>query len=339
MTNQLRTALVVLFALVLTACGGGAPPPTATPQPTPKPLIEFGVQLSWEHTIEFAGMYIAERDGLYAAAGLKPDLRPAFNAEGYIGDAIPEVLAGNATFGVASADSLMAARAEGQPVVAVASIYQRSPIALLSLASTNIVQPADLVGKTVTVSGASRIYLDAMLKNVQIDPATLNIVERTDFSTGELTSGTVDAIDAYITNEPSTLASQNIPYNLMLFADYGVDGYSNLIFVTEETLANQPQLVEDFVRATLRGYQLSVEDPEKSARLSVEYNSTLNYENEVVNMRVSIPLIDPADHEIGEMTPELWQISYTILQNAGTMPADFDVSPAYTLTILDKIYP
>jgi hypothetical protein len=32
-------------------------------------------------------------------------------------------------------------------------------------------------------------------------------------------------------------------------------------------------------------------------------------------------------------------LSYTILQNAGTMPADFDVSQVYNLSVLNKIYP
>lgn len=328
--------LSFLVLSLLTACSSApATPPTATPTP----LTPVTVQLSWEHTIEFSGFQIAERDGLYEQAGIKITLLPAINAEGVIVEAIPAVLAGEVDFGVASSDSILAARNAGQPVVAIASIYQRSPNALLSLGETGITRPEDLAGKTVTVSGASRIYLNAMLQNVGIDPTTVNIVDRTDFSTGELTSGTVDAIDAYITNEPSTLASQGIPYNLMVFADYGVDGYANVIFATQDTLTNKPELVEAFLRATFTGYDRAVNDPERAAALSVEYNPALNYDNELVNMRVSVPLLHPNGMQVGMMTPELWALGYTILRDAGTLPPDLDVTQAYDLSFLNRIYP
>lgn len=340
MPNKARLMSLVIgsltLLLVLTACGGT---PAPTPTPTSAPLTETSIQLSWEHTIEFTGFQLAEREGYYAEQGLQPRLLPAFNAEGVIVESIAAVVAGEVDFGIASGDSLMNARANGQPVVAVAAIYQRSPNALLSLASSNIERPEDLTGKTVTVSGASSIFLNAMLLNVGVDPTTINIVDRTDFSTGELTSGAVQAIDAYITNEPSTLASAGIDYNLMVFADYGVDGYVNVIFVTEETLANKPDLVERFLRATFKGYQAAIDDPEKAATISVEYNPVLNYDNELVNMRVSIPLLHPNASEVGMMSPALWELSYTILSNAGVIPTTFDISEVYDMSMLNKIYP
>ncbi len=334
--HGLKTFCSLAILFLLSACG--ASPAPIPPTTSPKPLIPLSAQLSWEHTIEFSGFQAAEKEGYYTEAGLAVELRPAFNAEGVIVEAIGAVVAGEADFGVASSDSLMVARAAGQPVVAIAAIYQRSPNALLSLAGTGVTRPSDLVGKTVTVSGASNIYLRAVLKNTGVDETSVNIVDRTDFSTGELTSGAVDAIDAYITNEPSTLEREGIAYNLMVFADFGVDGYANIIFVTEDTLTNRPELVEAFLRATFKGYQIAVDDPEKAATLSVEYNPALIYDNELTNMRVSVPLLHPNGSEIGMMTPTLWELAYTILRDAEIVPADFDVTEAYTLSFLNIIY-
>lgn len=59
------------------------------------------------NTIEFAGMYIAERDGLYAGQGIDIELRSAFDADGNFVAAIPAVMSGQADFGVASSYDLV----------------------------------------------------------------------------------------------------------------------------------------------------------------------------------------------------------------------------------------
>jgi len=282
---------------------------------------------------------MAEREGYYAEQGLVTELRPAFSAEGSITDAVDAVITGKADFGIASNDSLMKLQAAGAPVVAIAAIYQRSPNALMSLAESNITRPEDLKGKTITVSGTSRIYyLNSLLHNAGIDLADLNIVDRTDFSTDELTSGKVDALDTFITNEPAVLEEEGYAYNLIIYADYGVDGYVNVIFASQDTINKRPELVEAFLRATLKGYQAAVDDPEKAAALSVEYNSNLSYETELTNMLVSVPLLHPNGSQIGMMTSEIWDLGSQLMREAGELSDEFDVTRSYTLDFLNKIY-
>jgi len=325
--RRLLLACSVVFVALLTSCAS-----------SPAELTPVSIQLSWEHTIEFSGFQIAERDGLYTQNGLQAELRSAFNAEGEFVAAISSVLSGEADFGVASSYDLMSARAQSQPLVAVAAIYQRSPITLISLAETGILIPQDLVGKTVTVSGSVAVYFNALLKNVGIDSGLVNITGENSFSLEPLLSGEIDAYGAYITNQPSVLKRQGIAYNLIVFADYAVDGYSNVIFVTEDTLANRPEMVEGFLRATFSGFQSALNDPERAAALSVEYNSQLLYEDELANMLASVPLLHPADSDIGMMTPELWALGFTILRDADVLPDEFDVTQSYTLDFLNAIY-
>jgi ABC-type nitrate/sulfonate/bicarbonate transport system substrate-binding protein len=108
----------------------------------------------------------------------------------------------------------------------------------------------------------------------------------------------------------------------------------NVIFVTEDTIQNRPELVESFLRATLRGYEESIADTEMAARTSVEFNSEPNYEDELASMRVSISLIALPDTAIGMMNPNIWQLSYELLQDGDVLPADFNVTISYNFSFL-----
>ena len=76
------------------------------------------------------------------------------------------VAQGTVQFGMASGDSMLLARAQGLPVVTVATNNQRFPTVFFSKADANIKTPADLKGKSVGIPGhfgASYIGLLALL--------------------------------------------------------------------------------------------------------------------------------------------------------------------------------
>ena len=52
-----------------------------------------------------------------------------------------------------------------------------------------------------------------------------------------------------------------------LFADHGLDLYSNGIGATEKFIKENPEVVKGFVRATLRGYQYSFQHKEEAAEI------------------------------------------------------------------------
>lgn len=326
-------AALSLVVLALTACGGNAQP-TVTPEST-----STSVQFSWVHTAEYAGLYIAEKNGYYNENNLAVDLRPAvFDAEGNLTNVIDEVVSGRADFGIIGSDALLQARNDGKSLVAVAAIYQRLPLILISMPDSGITRPEDLKGRTVSLLGNAPAYWDAFFRNTDINQDEVNLIERTDFSTDPLVNGEVDAMDAFLTNQPVALSLQGIEVNKILLSDYAVEGYPNVIFVTEETAQNRPELVEQFLDATLRGYQSAVQDVELAARTSVEYNPDLVYESELASMDLSVRLIVPANSQIGTMSDDIWRINSELLREGGLLPADFDVTSAYTLSFLNRIY-
>ncbi|HEY0737080.1 MAG TPA: ABC transporter substrate-binding protein [Herpetosiphonaceae bacterium] len=326
-------AACLLLALVLTGCSSAAPPAaTLTP-------AQARVQLSWIHTIEWAGFYAAEEHGYYTDQALTVDLLAGGeDAQGNYIDPIQTVLDGRADFGVTSGGHVIQARANQAPLVAIASVYQRHPLGFTSLAEKQIATPQDLVGKTVQIAPDSRLLLEAMLTATGVDISQITIEDRTDFTIAPLVNGDADVIDSFITNEAVSLKLAGHKINNILPVDYGVEEYPNVIFTTEQMIAEHPDVVERFLRATVQGMDSAIANPQQIGQLAVRYDPSLDLAKETEAMFQSVPLLKPTGSQPGMMTAKTWQATYQILHDQGILKQPFDVKTVYTLAFLDKIY-
>ena len=343
-TRTVRLSLVALTLIVavvtLAACGGSSDKKETTA--TPPPQAQTSVQFSWVHTIEFAGFYEAEANQLYQNVGLTVDLRSGgYDADGNFIDPIQSVASGQADFGIVGGDALLLARAQGQPLVAIATIYQQNPVVLIALASAGITRPQDLVGQRVGVQQGTvteREYV-ALLTAQKIDRRSITEVPLTTFTLDPLLNGELDVYPGFVTNQPVTLRQDGQDISMILPGDYGIDLYANVIFATEDTIANRADLVERFLKATLQGYTAAVADPAGAAKLSVAHNPDLTVENETASMQASLPLIQPAESQIGMMNGGVWEFMQNVLIEQGLLAEPLDLEQAYTLTFLKAIYP
>lgn len=330
-TRHTTRLIVVSIAFLLSLVGCGATAQT----PTPAAKRPIHVQLAWVHTIEYSGFYTAQDQGYFDAANLDVSLD-------VLGQTSPidQVVTGKAQFGITSADNLLLARAAGKPVVAIATIYQRSPVAFVSLAKNHITKPQDFINKTVVVDlkGTTGIIYRALLASQSINQAMVKTQPRADYTNTALVNGQAEVIDAFINNQPVQLKQQGFDINVVLPSDYGIDLYANVIFTTEEMIKTQPDVVEAFVHATTLGLQHAIQDPEAATRLTLARGKDLNPTSEAESMRLALPLMNPAGSRPGMMTVENWQTAYQMLHDQGLLTEQLDVQQAYTLTFLDKAY-
>lgn len=183
-----------------------APAPTAAPQPTTasaQALREITVAMPYIPNVQFAQYYVADKAGYYAAEGLK--IKFDYNFET---DVVQRIAQGTVQFGMASGDSILLARANGLPVVTVATVNQRFPAVFFSKAEANIKTPADLKGKTVGIPGhfgAIYIGLLAILYANNIQESDLNIQDIGFAQVPALTEGKVQVASGYGNNEPVQL--------------------------------------------------------------------------------------------------------------------------------------
>jgi diguanylate cyclase (GGDEF)-like protein len=258
------------------------------------------IQLKWYHQFQFAGYYAALEQGFFAEEGLEAELLerdPARNN-------ILQVYDGEAEYGVADSVLLLYQTA-GLGLRIVAPIFQQSPSVLMTLASSGIETPQDLVGRRIRLydNETDGFPIMAFL-------AEQGVIERgfirqpftQDFEA--LIRGESDAIHAYASNEPYRLRERGLEVRLFHPAHYGIDLYGDMLFTSEREVEQHPERVAAMRRAVLKGWEYALDHKEEIARLILDRYSqrksfaALMYEaraTEQAIARFSVPLgtLDP----------------------------------------------
>jgi NitT/TauT family transport system substrate-binding protein len=329
MSRWIRFSFLPLIALVLlmglTTCGIAAPPAALTP---------LAVQLRWTHQAQFAGYYAADQKGYYAVEGLTV----SFLEGGPAVDSIQPVLDGKAQFGISTPDGLIAARAAGQPVRAIAAIYRRSPSVYMALTASGIRRPADFAGKTIEVGPAGRPTLNLIASTAGLRPDQFTAVDsQPDLARFYL--GQVQVRAVFLTNEVLTAKAAGYQLNLIYPDDYGIHFYGDIIFTTDDLIARRPELALRFLRATLKGWTYAVENAHLVPPMVAKLAPAADVTHESAFMLASLPLINTGEDHIGWMKPEIWNGMEKTLRAQGVLTRAVTTTDVYTMQFLNEIYP
>ncbi len=325
---------IILITVNLAACNGSTTTESVTEAKT-----SVRYQMGWTHEYSAAGFYAADKNGHFSEQNLDVTLiEGGFGEQGYI-DPLTNLMNEEAEFTSISATRLLQARAEGQPVVAIAATLQRSPLVLMSRTEKNIIRPSDLRGKRVTVSdGGARALYEALLGAQGIDLAEVETISRTDFGIDPLLNDEVDVLAGWIINEGILMEEAGLEPNFIIPSDYGIDAYNSLIVTTEKMITEQPDIVEGFLQAVILGHQDVVDNPEQAIDLILTYDDSLIRADQQPRLQAMIPLIKPAGSLIGDMKPEIWALSHQILFEHGVLNQPVDVEAIYTLTFIESVH-
>jgi NitT/TauT family transport system substrate-binding protein len=342
---MIRLILIALLAALLAACGAAAPasaPTAAAPTTAPaataasQPLRQITLAMPYIPNVQFAQYYLADKRGYYAAEGLKITFDYNFET-----DVVQRVAQGTVQFGMASGDSVLLARAQGLPVVTVATNSQRFPTVFFSKADANIKTPADLKGKSVGIPGhfgASYIGLLALLYANQLKESDLNIQDIGFAQVAALTEGKVQVASGYGNNEPVQLAQQGIQVNLIKVADFyplASDG----IITSEALIKDQPDVVRGFVRATLKGMQDVIAAPDEAFKVSLDVIPELKSSDAKIQdlqrkvLQETLPYWQSdltAQQGLGFSDLKSWEATHKFMRDSGLLKSDVDLGKAFT---------
>ncbi len=308
-----RSILALVLYFSLSAC-----------QPKPdlpnQELDPVTVQLKWKHQFQFAGYYAALEQGYYEEAGLDVHLMEAPDGAD---EPAQVVLQGDADFGIAASDLLLL-RAQGEPVVALASIYQHSPLILLSVEDRGIDNIHDLAGKEVMIE-AHAAELLAYLESEGISPNDLTQRPHS-FDPEALIQGQVAAISAYSTDEPFLLKQAGLEYQIFNPRASGIDFYGDTLFTTEAQIREHPERVKAFLEASLRGWEYALNHSEEIVDLIYsKYSQRHSQEHLLFEAEQTHRLILPEVVEIGYMNPGRWQRIGEIYNEMNMAPAELSL--------------
>jgi NitT/TauT family transport system substrate-binding protein len=289
------------------------------------------IRLKWFNQAQFAGYYVAKEKGFYKADGLDVSIQPG----GPDFPSIQMVAGGNEQFGVTGADQILVARSKGVPVVALAVLYRKSPFVLFALKKSGITEPSQFPGKNIGVKlgGNEELIYRQILSKTGVSASTLREVP-VKFDLTPLLDGQVDVWPGYVINEVLSAREKGFDVNIIWPEKYGINVPADTLFTTERMLKEKPDVVRNFVKATLKGWNYAVAHPEEAAKITVKFGDGLKYQHELSMMKESIPLLKPNKAPIGTLDPAQWSALQALLLKGGFLKNPLPLDQAYTSAYL-----
>ncbi|TXH86985.1 MAG: diguanylate cyclase [Rhodoferax sp.] len=279
------------------------------------------LQLKWRHQFQFAGYYAALEQGYYRDAGLDVKLVEAMPAT----NVVDEVVSGRAHYGVGTSELLLARRQS--PVVALAVIFQHSPLILLAR-EDKIGNLHQLAGQEVMLESHSEELL-AYMRKENLRPESLHIRHHSQ-NFGDLIDGKVAAMSAYSTTEPYLLRRAGLSTIEFSPRAVGIDFYGDNLFTSQDELRMHPERVRAFRAASLRGWEYAMKHPEEVITLILNRYDTQGLNRDMLAFEAdrTAQLMQNQLVEIGYMNPGRWQHIADIyaeleMQPKGQLPDDF----------------
>jgi ABC-type nitrate/sulfonate/bicarbonate transport system substrate-binding protein len=287
------------------------PESTTKEQPTAVPATEelddVTIQLSWIKDAQFAGFFAADYLGYYQEEGIKV----SFLAGGSGVDPHTMVRQNSDVIGIGTGASIINAVSTGAPLVAIGAINQSHPNGFLTLKDGPVKKFEDFEGHTIGVLPEGEYYLDAIVAIYGMDKSKMEVI-RTGYDPTPLLNGQVDAIMAWIVNQPRAIEKAGKEWDFLLTGSVpGLRFYSTVPIINKELLESNPDLVQRWVCASMRGWDYVLDHPEEAAQMIIDvYLPGSDFEDELWFLQQAESITasdDTLENGLGWMDPEIWQ--------------------------------
>jgi NitT/TauT family transport system substrate-binding protein len=239
--------------------------------------------LDWMVNGSHAPYYVAVEKGFYKNAGFNVEIVRGYGS----GDTVKKVAAKLATMGICDfATMVTSVIREKTPVKAVGAVYGKAMLGILYLKESGIKVPKDLEGRKLgrSASGASVNMFPAFIRANQIDRSKISevVVDATAFLP-MLLSKQVDAVLEQSVHQgrfqkAAEEGGQKVTVMAMLYSDFGLETYGNVIFTQTDLIEKEPKMVKDFVQASIKGLAYSFDHPEESISIIAKANPQVTKE-------------------------------------------------------------
>lgn len=319
-----------------TSPGGTDATSTATGSAGGGDLQATDLQLSWTHSVQFGGSYLAVDRGYYTDEGL--DVTLGAGGPNVAGDAL--TVSGAALMNISGGDGVARSNAEGAELTIIGMQYQKSPATLLSLATKDLTTPESLIGTRIAVAGTDTPALDAFLRYNDIDPSELELIP-SQYDPAVLTADQADSIFCFYNDLPVALGVQNVEYSTMLLADHGFNPASQVYTVLTSSLeGNIREQVLSLLRAEIRGWQDYKSDFTEAAALAVELYPDAGLDLETQRVQAEVQL-DIMYSDVTDENGFAWFSDATIEDNL-TLFEDLEIAGAtadlFDRSLLEELY-
>lgn len=295
--------------------------------------VTFGID--WRAEAEYGGYYQALATGIYAKHGLAVTIReggPQVNQ-------MQLMMAGRLDFNLGGGRAIEFVQ-NHLPYVAIAAMFQKDPAVLIAHPGQGDDSFAALKGKPIAVAADARQswfrFLSAKYgyRESQIRIYTFNMAP--------FLADPALIQQGYLGSEPFLIEQMSGSKPVVLLAaDGGYNGYSNIITASRKLIAAKPDLVQRFVDASIEGwYGFLYHDPSPANAAIKQANpemtdALLAYGRKAMLEHGIVDSGDALSMGIGAMTAARWQAFYQAMVAVGVYPPNLDVDQAYVTQFVD----
>ncbi|PRX04691.1 UNVERIFIED_ORG: NitT/TauT family transport system substrate-binding protein [Martelella mediterranea] len=278
------------------------------------------------HSIGYLPMYVAVHNGYFAEEDIEPTI---MTSEGG-GAHTNAVLTKQAFAFIGGPEHNAFAKAKGAELRAVVNVVNRGNVYLVARA--DVPGPAEgesmsdyLKGKTIATGaygGTPNSITRYILATNELDPQS-DVVMRELATAGIMAALKTKQADIGVLTEPMLTAGieeglwkepfYNVPREL------GPYTYSTLN-IRQESIENDPELVERFVRAISRGLDFTHDNPEQAAEIAAIEFPTMD--PEALKSTLDRAFADDLWSADGDIAPQAWETGKAVVMGADILKQD-----------------
>lgn len=250
-----------------------------------------------------------------------------------------KVAGGSAQFGFSDAPTAILARGSGALVKLICMVHYKAMNNVVTLADNPVRHPKDMEGKTfgATAGDAPRVALPALAKINNFDASKVEIVTiEGSAKPAVLISRKADGVLGLSAFAPVyATAAEKVNQKLvqMLFADFGLDLYSNGIIASDSTIKNEPALIKAFVSALTKSMIYASEHRNEAVKMFVKRHPLSNPATVRAQLDVAIDhlLVDEVKQNgIGPMGQSKMQFTLDIVREFYGLKGKVELDDVYT---------
>ncbi|MBI2134873.1 ABC transporter substrate-binding protein [Candidatus Woesearchaeota archaeon] len=335
-TNHLRNIFFVVFAalvviiasLVLLEIKG-----TTSSTSSENKLTKVAFRIGWLPSIMYAPHLLAQEKGFYEEEGLDVEILSSQGSS----LAAKLIANGENEFGMASANAVLIGITKGMPLKVIVVLDQETATSALYF-DANIEDPKDFEGKTIASDPKStkRQEFTAFAEKNGIDLDKVKFLPASGSSQElqALMNGDADIALSYFYYGPIIIENKGFEnLNVLKFSDYGLDIYGQTLIANENLIKENPDLVRKFVRASVKGWEYSLNNPEEAADVLVKRYPEMDKDEELEKFKAMLPIFENADtqeHGFGYQSRERWEEMQDSLLELGLIDKKTDTGKLFS---------
>ncbi len=290
------------------------------------------LRLNWYLSGSHAAFFLGRDNGYFADEGIDIQIDEGRGS----GRSVQLVGTGTDDFAMADAGSLLVGVSKGLEAEAIMSLVNISTFAIVALADSGIETPKDLEGKTVAVTAGDALTQlwpavasanevdEEQVKLVMMDPAAKPI---------SVMEGQTDALLGGITDQPNLMRKHGHEVSVIPFYEFGVNTIGMTLIANPEMIADNPDVVGRFVKATQKSYEAMFADPDAAVAAVKKEKADLDeatLKSQILETSDIIQRGSVEGEPFGYNPPETWDQTLEIMKTYRGLETDMPATDFYT---------